>query len=43
MADYTNFVSMTRSEAKAYLDVFLSEMGPSLGRFATSVDCELTY
>ena len=43
MADYTNFVSMTRSEAKAYLDGFLSEMGPSLSRFATSVDCELTY
>ena len=41
MSDYTNFVSMSRSEAKAYLDVFLSEMGPSLGRFATSVDCEL--
>lgn len=43
MADYANFVSMARSEAKAYLDVFLSEMGPSLGRFATSVDCELTF
>jgi len=43
MTDYAKFVSMTRSEAKAYLDVFLSEMGPSLDRFATSVDCELTY
>ena len=30
MSDYANFVSMTRSEAKAYLDVFLSEMGPAL-------------
>src|SRR4051794_10272014 len=43
MADYANFVAMTRNDAKAYLDVFLSEMGPSLERFATSVDCELTY
>lgn len=43
MADYTNFVAMTRSEAKAYLDVFLTEMEPSLERFATSVDRELTY
>jgi hypothetical protein len=43
MSGYTSFVSMTRSEAKAYLDRFLDEMGPSLDRFAASVDRELTY
>ena len=43
MPNYTIFASMTRSEAKAYLDIFLSEMGPSLSRFATSADCDLTY
>lgn len=43
MSSYTEFVSMTRSEATAYLDRFLDEMEPSLDRFARSVDCELTF
>lgn len=42
MSGYTNFVSMTSAEAATYLDGFLTEMGPSLSRFATSTDCELT-
>lgn len=43
MSDYTSFVSMTRSEATTYLEVFRKEMGSSLSRFAASADCELTY
>ena len=43
MAEYTDFVSMTKPEAKAYLDTFLFEMGSALERFATLVDGELTY
>jgi len=40
---YTNFASMTRADAKAYLEAFLGEMEPSLVRLATSLDCELTF
>lgn len=43
MSMFTGFVSMTESEARAYLDRFLAEMGPSLTQFATSVDSELMY
>ena len=40
---YTTFVSMTRSEARAYLELFIGEMEPSMARLASSVDCELTF
>ena len=43
MSNYTDFVTMTKAEANSYLDVFLSEMAPSLNRFARSVGPELTY
>ncbi len=43
MSEYTNFVAMTRSNAKAFFDVFLSEMEPALSRFASTIGCELTY
>lgn len=43
MLAYTNFASMTEPEAKAYLDQFLAEMRPSLVRFATNIDSDLTY
>ena len=43
MSGYTSFVSMTEPEARAYLDRFLAEMGPSLVQFATSISSELTH
>lgn len=43
MPEYTDFVSMTKTEASAYLDQFLAEMQQSLDRFAEAIDQELTF
>jgi hypothetical protein len=43
MSEYTNFRTMTRADAKEFLDLFLDQMQAALGSFASATGCELTY